>query len=572
MPPEGNGTGTGKMSPDILIRNARVITCDSDFSIHDSVAISGDRIAAVGPAEVLSATRPDTHVIDAGGRAVIPGMIDGHAHLDREGLKSIYPSLSGCRSIDDILQRIEALVAKAEPGDWIVTMPIGEPPYYFGVPDNLVEKRFPTRHDLDAVSPRNPVYIRPIWGYWRHRLPITSVANTLALDSAGLCTLPDDLPETITFETDGAGALTGVIHENSFMPIVELAWLKAMPRFGPSERIQGLRQSMEIYNSTGTTSVYEEHGCAQELIDAWRAVNASGEATVRANLVYSPSWHFADKDGYEAALKRWSGTIGGNQGSGDEWLRIAGIFADFGIEPDNLLRARAAPYTGWSGFNYDSGVPRERMVTFLTELARANVRANAIWMEFLPLYEQVNEIVPLAGRRWIMGHLDRANEEQIASFAAMGIAMTSHTNRYVYKHGALFRDQIGAEHENEIAPLRSVVEAGIHIGLGTDNVPTTLWYPVWHAVTRYNMDIDGPIAPDQALTREQALRCATIEAAHLTFEEDIKGSLESGKLADLAILSDDPLSCPDNTLKDITAELTLVGGKIVHNTDAVNTS
>jgi len=243
MPPEGNGTGTGKMSPDILIRNARVITCDSDFSIHDSVAISGDRIAAVGPAEVLSATRPDTHVIDAGGRAVIPGMIDGHAHLDREGLKSIYPSLSGCRSIDDILQRIEALVAKAEPGDWIVTMPIGEPPYYFGVPDNLVEKRFPTRHDLDAVSPRNPVYIRPIWGYWRHRLPITSVANTLALDSAGLCTLPDDLPETITFETDGAGALTGVIHENSFMPIVELAWLKAMPRLArPSAfRVSGNR-------------------------------------------------------------------------------------------------------------------------------------------------------------------------------------------------------------------------------------------------------------------------------------------------------------------------------------------
>ncbi len=565
MPPVGNP------APDILIRNARVLTCDSGFSVHDSVAISGGRIAAVGPAEILSAAHPGARTIDAGGRAVMPGMIDGHAHCDREGLKSIYPSLAGCRSIDDILQRIEALVAEAEPGEWIVTMPIGEPPYYFGVPDNLAEKRFPTRHDLDAVSPRNPVYIRPIWGYWRHRLPITSVANTLALDSAGLSSAPGDLPGILKFETDGAGALTGVIHENSFMPIVELAWLKAMPRFGPGERLNGLKRSMEIYNATGTTSVYEEHGCAQELIDAWRAVNATGEATVRASLVYSPSWHFADSDGYEAALKRWTDTIGGRQGSGDEWLRVAGIFADFGIEPDNLLRARAAPYTGWSGFNYDSGIPRERMMPFLIELARADIRANAIWMEFLPLYEQVNEIVPLNGRRWIMGHLDRANDEQIASLATMGIAMTSHTNRYVYKHGAIFRDRIGAEHENEIVPLRSVVEAGIHIGLGTDNVPTTLWYPVWHAVTRYNMDIDGPIAPDQALTREQALRCATIEAAHLTFEEDIKGSLEPGKLADLAILSDDPMTCPDNALKDITAELTLVGGRIVHDTGAVKT-
>ncbi len=562
MPPDGD-------SAPLLIRNARVITCDAAFSIHDSVLIAGDRIGAVGPAERLAADNPEARLIDAGGRAVIPGLMDGHAHLDREGLKSIYPSLAGCTSIDDILQRIEKLVADAEPGDWIVTMPIGEPPYYFGVPDNLAEKRFPTRHELDSVSPDNPVYIRPIWGYWRHQLPISSIANTKALESAGLDAPPGELPETIVFETDGGGQLTGVIHEHSFMPIVELAYFTGMPRFGASERVAGLKRSMAIYNATGTTSVYEEHGCARELIDAWRAVNATGEATVRASLVYSPSWHFADRDGYQDAMDRWTGEIGGNQGTGDEWLRVAGIFADFGIEPDNLMRARAAPYTGWSGFNYDSGVPREKMPDFLTSLARANIRANAIWMDFVPLYEQVNESVPLSGRRWIMGHLDRASEEQIASLAAMGIAMTSHTNRYVYKHGAIFRDRIGAEHENEIAPLKSVLEAGIHIGLGTDNVPTTLWYPIWQAVTRYNMDIDGPIAPDQALTREQALRCATIEAAHLTFEEDIKGSLEPGKLADLAILSDDPLSCPENALKDIASELTMVGGKTVHATGAV---
>ena len=570
MPPDGNPKNE-HAAPDRLIRNARVLTCDGDFSIHDSIALTGETIAAVGPAETLAAAHPGAQVIDAGGRAVIPGMIDGHAHLDREGLKSVYPSLSGCRSIDDILQRIEALAAEAEPGDWIVTMPIGEPPYYFGVPGNLAEKRFPTRHDLDAVSPRNPVYIRPIWGYWRHQLPITSVANTLALASAGLGSAPDDLPGTIKFETDAAGDLTGVIHEHSFMPIVELAYFQKMPRFGASERVTALKQSMRLYTATGTTSVYEEHGCAQELIDAWRAVNEAGEATVRANLVYSPSWHSADRDGYAAALERWSGTIGGDQGSGDAWLRIAGIFADFGIEPADLLRARAAPYTGWSGFNYDSGVPQEKMVDFLIALARADVRANAIWMDFLPLYEQVNKVVPLEGRRWIIGHLGCATRDQIASLADMGIAMTSHTNRYVYKHGAILRDQMGAGRENEITPLKSVLDAGIHIGMGTDNVPTSLWYPVWQAVTRYNRDIDGSIAPDQALSREEALRCATIEGAHLTFEEDIKGSLEPGKLADLAILSDDPLSCPDNALKDITAELTMVGGRIVHQTEKVTT-
>jgi len=119
--------------------------------------------------------------------------------------------------------------------------------------------------------------------------------------------------------------------------------------------------------------------------------------------------------------------------------------------------------------------------------------------------------------------------------------------------------------------LRRLIDAGVHIGFATDNVPTTLWYPVWQAVTRYNREIDAPVAPDQALTRMEALRCATIETAHLTFEENIKGSLEPGKLADLIVLSDDPLTCPENDIKDITSELTIVDGEVVHDTGAVST-
>ncbi|MBT5456261.1 MAG: amidohydrolase family protein, partial [Rhodospirillaceae bacterium] len=201
---------------------------------------------------------------------------------------------------------------------------------------------------------------------------------------------------------------------------------------------------------------------------------------------------------------------------------------------------------------------------------RNNIRCAAIWMEFLDHFKEVNEVVPLEGRRWIMGHLDVANEEQIKTIAELGLVMSSHTNRYIYKHGHVVRDKIGAENENDIAPLRRLVDAGVHIGFATDNVPTTLWYPVWQAVTRYNREIDAPVAPDQALTRMEALRCATIETAHLTFEEDIKGSLEPGKLADLIILSDDPLTCPENDIKGITSELTIVDGSIVHDTGVVD--
>ena len=108
----------------------------------------------------------------------------------------------------------------------------------------------------------------------------------------------------------------------------------------------------------------------------------------------------------------------------------------------------------------------------------------------------------------------------------------------------------------------------MNIGLATDNVPTTLFYPMWHAVSRWNMISEDRIAPDQALSRDDALRCATMGGAHLTFEEDRKGSIEAGKLADMVMLSDDPLTCAEETIKDIVAETTIVGGRVVYEREA----
>jgi len=554
---------------DLMVRGGKVITCDADFRLAEAVAVRDGRIIAVGGGDDVSALADDcTKVIDAGGRAVIPGLIDGHAHMDREGLKDIFPSLSGCRSIDDVLDRIKALAAAAEPGEWIVTMPIGEAPYYLGVPDNLREKRFPTRWELDEAAPDNPVYIRPIWGYWRHVQPLDSIANSAALELAGIGPGMAEPPETIKFETEPrSGELNGIIHEWTFMPVAELSYFTMMPKFDHGHRVAGIKRAMAAYNAYGTTSVYEEHGCAQELIAAYRAVNGAGEATVRASLVYSPAWLAAGEADYATTLEGWAGTIGG-VGEGDDWLRVAGIFADFGNSPDNLLRAGASPYTGWAGFNYDSGVPRERMTEFLLAAARADIRVNAIWMSFLEFYEAVDKVVPLNGRRWVIGHLGNATPDQIRSLAEMGIAMSAHPNRHIYKSGHLTREEIGRENEHHIAPYKSVRDSGIHMALSTDNVPVSLFYPIWQTVSRYNMYSKDAIAPDQALSRQDALLAATMEGAYLTCEENIKGSIEAGKLADMAILTDDPLTCPEDAIKDIAAETTIVGGRIVHERNA----
>ena len=115
-----------------------------------------------------------------------------------------------------------------------------------------------------------------------------------------------------------------------------------------------------------------------------------------------------------------------------------------------------------------------------------------------------------------------------------------------------------------VAPVRRLLDAGVSIGLATDNVPTTLFYPIWHVVSRWNMISEDRIAPEQALSREDALRCGTMGGAYLTFEDDTKGSIEEGKLGDMAVLSDDPLTCAEEEIKDIVAKTTIVGGKTVY--------
>jgi len=550
--------------PDLIVTNGKIATVDPSNRIAEAVACKGARIVAVGgAAEVSALAGPGTRIVDADGRAVIPGLMDGHAHMDREGLKEVFPSLEGCRSVDDVLHRIRALAANAEPGEWIVTMPVGDPPYYWNVPRCLAENRFPTRQELDEAAPDNPVYIRPIWGFWRHQLPLESVANTRALDLAGISKITEPATSSIEFEKDSAGELTGLIREMNFMPVAELGYFHMAPRFTENDRIAGLKKAMRIYNSTGTTSVLEEHGAAQELINTYQAVNAAGDATVRAHLVYSPAWGGTENIEYATVMRNWTAWLG-RQGLGDDWLRVGGMFTDTGMDADAVFRSQTAPYTGWSGFNYDTGVPQNRMVEFMIEAARNEIRLAVIGPRYLDMFEEVNRAVDITGKRWVIGHLDVLNEDQIRKAADLGVVMTTHTNRYIYKHGHILREELGPQRLNDIAPVRRLLDAGVNVGLATDNVPTTLFYPMWHVVSRWNMISEDRVAPEQAISREDALRCGTMGGAYLTFEEDSKGSIEEGKLADMAVLSADPLTCPEEDIRDIVAETTIVGGRVVY--------
>ncbi|WP_378942092.1 amidohydrolase [Mesorhizobium sp. ANAO-SY3R2] len=548
-------------SPTIVLLNGRILGEDG---IHEAMAIAGSRIAALGKSETIAAlAETETQVIDLAGRTVVPGLIDGHAHMDREGLKSTLPSLAGARSIEDIVEKIAAIARDKKPGEWIVTMPIGEPPSYEDVLSGIAENRFPNRWDLDRAAPDNPVYIRSIWGYWRSTLPLVSIANSAALRLAGIDAATVAPTSSIEICRDEAtGEPNGIFIETNKMPVVELSLMRQAPHFTPAERVSALAASMQAYNRAGTTSVFEGHGVASEVLDAYRQVRAMGRQTVRASMIFSPAWGSTSPDDCRALLQSWGHWLAG-RGLGDEWLGMAGLYGEIDNSVERDLRSAAFPQTGWAGFHYNSSLPRDALKTVLVEAARNGIRAVGILPNMLDLFAEVDQIAPLSDQRWVLGHIVSLTPDQIRQVADLGLAVTTHLTAYLYKRGSELVEKLGQERASEIVPLRSLRDAGVPISFGSDNVPLSLFHSIAHAVNRRDR-LGALIAPDQALTREEALECASLGGAALTFEEADKGSISAGKLADLAVLSADPLTCPADQLARIGSELTIVDGRIVH--------
>lgn len=590
---------TGPGLATLLLHGGKVITCDGSNTLAQAVAIRNDRILAVGSDRAMKAlSTPHTQRVDLGGKTVIPGMTDGHAHLDREGLRRHLPSLQGARSIDDILDRIAHEVRRTPPGTWIITQPVGEPPEYSDPAAGLREGRYPTRHDLDKVSPDHPVYIRPIWGYWRNRPPLVSIANSLALRLACIDRHTASPSPEVTLGRDADGEPDGIFSEATLVPIVEHSLMRVAPGFSAAQRASGLRSAMRAYNAVGTTAVFEGHGVASEVIAAYRDVAAQGAATVRATLTFSPRWRIDASDGRSRVerINQRAGDVGADcraldcnrsedNGADNEsgtaiellrdwrswlrrkhadhpWVRLQGFYAEIDTDPlNNQLRASNHPCTGWAGFQAGAALPASVLEPLLIEAAREGIRVCGIWPTLLPLYSAANKAHPIGDLRWVLGHQPVLTPEMVANIHDLGVVVTTHTNRHIYKDGDLWAERRAGASVNDIVPLRRLVDAGVPVAFGSDNLPVSLFGPVHHAVHRLSRT-GQPIAPDQAIDREEALRIATMGGAWLTFDETTRGSIEAGKLADLAILNGDPLTCASDALPGLRADHLILDGRV----------
>lgn len=564
------------LSPEIVLINGKVVTVDKDFSIVEAVAIKGNKIVGVGSNEEIKAIiGPKTEVIDLEGKTVTPGFIDGHAHMDREGLKFVYPSLTttgylldpALETVEEIVEFIGKEVKKKKPGEWVITMPIGQYPYYREIPDAMAKTGFPTRWDLDKVSPDNPVYIRHNWYYWRGVPPMVSIVNSKALELAGITkdTLPPH-PGVQIVKDHLTGEPTGVILEWGVTDTIEFSLLKVAPRFTHEIRKDALKLSMQRYNAVGTTSVYEGHGMGPEEIRVFKDLWAEGGITVRSYLSISPPWAAVPQSDVNEVLRDWAAYATGI-GFGDDMLKLGDMRTELGVSPAIAVRITQRPYTAWAGYGVDQPLPTDRGLTineYITTLAKNDIRVTgggALLKNMIEVSE-TGEIDNIPSRRWVIQHVDGFTEEELDKVKELGIVVTAIINKKIGTVAGI--ESRSESYWNITNPLQSFVEKGIPFSLCTDNVPIEPMTIFQTAVTRKHRPTGKILGPEQRISREDAIKGFTIHGAYLTFEEDIKGSLEVGKLADIVVWSQDILTCPEDDLDKTEALLTIFDGKIVH--------
>ena len=554
-----------EIAADSVLVNGRIVTLDPGCPRAKALAIASDRIVAVGgDREILRLRDRRTKVVDLRRATVVPGLVDAHAHLDREGLKYLYPSLARCRSIADIQVVIRRLARTRRRGEWIVTMPVGTPPFYMDAPGGLRERRWPTRADLDAAAPDHPVYIRGIWGYW-NKPPVVSIANSAALARAGISrdTAP---PKGVDIVRDAAGEPTGVFVEHNLIQVLEFTLMRSAPRFTHADRLTALTDSQRRYAARGVTAIYEGHGVAPELLAVYREAHERGTLRLRAFLAVSPTWDAADAGRAIPEVAAWAG----GRGLGDDRLRVAGICLHYGGDPEvaHILHA-AQPYTGWAGFVESANSPeayREQAELAARHRLRVNTLVTRNLAQVLDVWEKIAQSTPIAGLRWVAVHLNAATGDQLARLKRLGAVATTNPISYLWRSAAEEARKLG-DAAGTLLPHRSLERVRLPFGLATDNKPADPWLAFRAVVERSDMTSGEILGPRERLTRLAALRALTVGGAFITFAERERGVLAPGRQADLAVVDQDPLTMPLAEIGSLACRLTMVGGRVVHGDD-----
>ncbi|KZD22465.1 amidohydrolase [Tardiphaga robiniae] len=532
--------------PDLVLVGGKVLTMDSGSTVAEAVAVRDGKILAVGStASVRPLAGAQTRVIDLAGKTVVPGLIDTHAHFGAAGLGAYVVNLSPAKNVAEALQLLKAFVAKKQAGEWITTG--GWHP-----PSQLAEKRYLTRQEIDSVTPNNPVYLRTVGHF--------AMANSLALQKAGIDkTTPD--PSGGSFERDAAGELTGVLVETA-IPLVE----NRVPPFTEAEQINQYKVAEAALNSFGITSVVEGATSARDT-RTLQKIALSKEATLRVGLMYRPE--------PPAELSAWEAIMNGSgatSGFGDDWLKFGGIkiFYDGGMTLKTAMMRDVYPdsHDDYHGIAQQTPERLKQLVSICNKYdwrVGVHVVGDLGVDQVLDAFEAADKEKSIKDRRFILIHASLIRPEQMERAHRLGVRV-DFQNVFMWDKAATVERFLGKAVADRAVPTKSLIDKmGLdNLGAGTDFPvnPINPFLNMYIMVTR--KDPNGHVyGAAEAIGREQALRLYTSAASRYMFDEARKGTLEAGKLADLVVLSADFMSVPEDQIKNITADMTLVGGKVV---------
>jgi hypothetical protein len=527
-------------APDLVLFNGKVITVDRGFSTHEAVAIIGDRIMAVGNDDQMKTVAGSaTRMIDLKGRAVIPGLMDNHLHGAGGGPGV---DLSRARSLADVNAALEARVQASAPGDVIVSNSDWHEA-------QLKEQRLPLRDDLDRIAPQNPVVL--VRGGHEY------ILNSAALTRWAIT------PETP--QPDGGritryrdGRLNGELVDTA-KSLVRLP--PPTPRT-PQQQLDDRIADYKKLNEAGLTGI-RHPGISIGDYRMLQEMQKRGQLTIRINALLRPGVGAAGVDPALAAS-------GIKPDEGDELLRVGGIklAVDGGFEGGLMRELYETPWDENGAYRGLQTIDTERYVAAVRHLNRQDwrVATHAVGDAAIDLvlnaYEKANAEQSIFDRRWSIEHAFIGRPDHLPRMRALGLAISA--QNHLYLAGPSLVKYWGGTRAGITTPVKMYLDAGLPVSSGTD-APVVPYPPLWtlyHFVSRDTIT-GGVLGPDQKVTRQQALRMATINNAWLNMEERTKGSIEPGKFADLVILNEDPLTCPEPRLRDAKVLMTMVGGKVV---------
>jgi predicted amidohydrolase YtcJ len=537
------GTAAVTNAPaDLIIRDARIVTVDKSFSTARAAAIRDGRFIAVGSdAEVMKAAGPKTRVVDLHGKTVLPGFNDTHVHLTAGEDLPLQVDLTHIRSIKDIQAKIAARAKQVKHGEWIV----GTRGWW---EYQLAEGRLPTRTDLDAAAPNNPVSIPG---------PHYVILNSLALKLAGVTRDTAD-PQGGQVYKDASGEPTGLLMDNAGRFV-----RKFMPHPTEAQKEEGMKRVLALANSHGLTSAGDPSGSTEDAA-LFRKLRDAGQLTVRVDFSYNidPAEPLGKVERELKALPKLSP-------DGDGMFRSDQI-GETGLDGAELTALLEHDYPGKPGYRGLHKVPNDQFAKFAALVARYGYRlrphavGDAAIDEALDAFEYANKQTPITGRRWMIDHAFLLGPQHYDRVKRLGLIINSQY-MHNYELGALILKAWKRPLADRSEPYAEWLRNGIMFAGGSDGPISYYAEPlleIYGEVTR-GTQWGGKLGPDQGISRADAIRSVTINGAYTTFEEKVKGSIEPGKYADFVVLSDDILTVPAERIRTTRVLTTVLGGKAV---------